>query len=61
MPRSRNRLIFRNNYKDVATGIETALSQAKTNDCIFIGGSTFVVAEALMYWQSMTDISPLSL
>ncbi|MEO1414662.1 MAG: folylpolyglutamate synthase/dihydrofolate synthase family protein [Bacteroidota bacterium] len=71
VPRGLNELTLRlraevfdlhgNNYKDVATGIETALNQAKTNDCIFIGGSTFVVAEALMYWQSMTDTSPLPL
>ncbi|MCX2477032.1 bifunctional folylpolyglutamate synthase/dihydrofolate synthase [Pedobacter sp. MC2016-05] len=36
-----------NNYPSVVLAKETAVKNAKKNDLVFIGGSTFVVAEAL--------------
>jgi dihydrofolate synthase/folylpolyglutamate synthase len=38
-----------NKYSTVQKAIEAAVSNAKENDLIFIGGSTFVVAEALEF------------
>lgn len=35
----------------VANGIKTALNMAQAEDLIYIGGSSFVVADALTYWQ----------
>ena len=34
-------------YSDVKSGISAAIASAKKNDLIFVGGSTFVVADAL--------------
>lgn len=34
-------------YSDVKSGISAAIANAKRNDLIFVGGSTFVVADAL--------------
>jgi dihydrofolate synthase / folylpolyglutamate synthase len=39
-------------YTKVSLGIDAALAQAGKEDLIFIGGSTFVVAEALDYFDS---------
>jgi len=36
-------------YPDVNSAIESALSQASDDDLIFIGGSTFIVADALKF------------
>ena len=38
-----------NSYKTVENAYKKALSQSNPNDCIFIGGSTFVVADFLYY------------
>lgn len=38
-----------NSYKTVENAYKKALSQSNPNDCIFIGGSTFVVADFLCY------------
>ena len=37
-------------FPSVASACETALSQAKDEDVVFVGGSTFVVAEALVFF-----------
>jgi dihydrofolate synthase/folylpolyglutamate synthase len=37
-------------YKSITEAIHAAKSKAHINDLIFIGGSTFVVAEALEYF-----------
>jgi len=34
-------------YPDVRSAFESALAEASENDVVFIGGSTFVVADAL--------------
>ncbi len=39
-------------YPAVAQAIDAALSQASGNDLIFIGGSTFVVADAIKYLKN---------
>jgi len=39
-----------NSYSTVKQAIEAAKKAAETNDIIFIGGSTFVVADALIYF-----------
>lgn len=41
-----------NAYKTVEEALESALSNAGVNDLIFIGGSTFTVADALVYWRN---------
>ena len=38
-----------NSYKTVENAYKKALSQSNPNDCIFVGGSTFVVADFLCY------------
>ena len=38
-----------NSYKTVENAYKKALSQSNPNDCIFVGGSTFVVADFLYY------------
>jgi dihydrofolate synthase/folylpolyglutamate synthase len=38
-------------YADVSMGIKAALTTASKNDMIFIGGSTFVVADALTFFE----------
>lgn len=43
-------------YPTVSSGIEAALAASASTDKIWIGGSTFVVAEALAFW----DARPLS-
>jgi len=35
----------------VARGLEDALRSAQRQDLVFVGGSIFVVAEALTYWD----------
>ena len=40
-----------NSYNTVKEAIKKALQKADKNDIIFIGGSTFIVAEALSYWD----------
>jgi len=39
-------------FTSVSEAIECAISNANVNDFIFIGGSNFVVGEALAYWNS---------
>ena len=39
-------------FDTVRSGLEAALEAAKPDDNIWVGGSTFVVAEALEYWDS---------
>ena len=43
-----------NKYNSVIQAIDTALKNAVENDFVFIGGSNFVVGEALEYWSSQT-------
>jgi dihydrofolate synthase/folylpolyglutamate synthase len=43
-----------NSYKTVENAYKKALSQSNPNDCIFIGGSTFVVADFLYYEEKNT-------
>lgn len=38
-------------YKDVKSAFKSALKNAKTNDLILIGGSTFVVADFLSFYR----------
>ena len=38
-----------NSYKSVENAYKKAFSQADPKDCIFVGGSTFVVADFLSY------------
>jgi len=38
-----------NSYKTVENAYKKALSQSNPNDCIFVGGSTFIVADFLYY------------
>jgi len=38
-------------YEIVNKAIKSAIENAEANDFIFIGGSTFIVAEALSYWE----------
>ncbi len=38
-----------NSYKTVENAYKKALSQSNPNDCIFVGGSTFIVADFLCY------------
>ncbi len=40
-----------NNYSSVSEAIEKALQNAEDNDLIFIGGSTFVAAEAIDFFK----------
>jgi dihydrofolate synthase/folylpolyglutamate synthase len=35
----------------VARGLEEALREAQPQDLVFVGGSIFVVAEALAHWD----------
>jgi folylpolyglutamate synthase/dihydropteroate synthase len=35
----------------VARGLEEALREAQSQDLVFVGGSIFVVAEALAHWD----------
>lgn len=44
-----------NSYDTVAKAIDDCLNQCKMNDMIYIGGSTFVVAEALGYFGYQID------
>ncbi|MHB9141532.1 MAG: glutamate ligase domain-containing protein, partial [Paludibacter sp.] len=37
-------------YKTVEQAITTAINDADSDDFVFIGGSNFVVGEALAYW-----------
>lgn len=39
-------------FNSVNEAIECAMSSAKENDFVFIGGSNFIVGEALAYWNS---------
>ena len=39
----------------VADAVKTALSIASSEDLIFIGGSSYVVAEAIQYWDGICD------
>lgn len=39
----------------VADAVKTALSTASSKDLIFIGGSSYVVAEAIQYWDGICD------
>ena len=41
-------------YKTVENAYKKALSQSNPNDCIFIGGSTYVVADFLYYEEKNT-------
>jgi dihydrofolate synthase/folylpolyglutamate synthase len=36
----------------VARGLEEALREAQPQDLVFVGGSIFVVAEALAHWDA---------
>ena len=38
-----------------AEPVKTALSIASSEDLIFIGGSSYVVAEAIQYWDGICD------
>jgi dihydrofolate synthase / folylpolyglutamate synthase len=38
-------------YSNVESALEAAIRLAKANELIFIGGSTFTVADALSYWK----------
>jgi dihydrofolate synthase/folylpolyglutamate synthase len=42
-------------YSSVETAFSTALQKADPKDLIFVGGSTFVVAEALEYWNQINS------
>ncbi len=42
-----------NSYESVEAGLKAALSQASPEDLIYVGGSTFVVAEVLEKWKAM--------
>lgn len=39
----------------VGSGIKAALENAKPEDMVFIGGSTFIVADALLYFQQINQ------
>lgn len=41
-----------NKYKTVENAINAAITKAAENDMIYIGGSAFVVADALQYWEN---------
>ena len=42
-------------FKNVSTAIENALKNYKKSDLIFIGGSTFIVAEAIEFFTNKSD------
>ena len=42
-----------NSYKSVENAYKKAFSQADPKDCIFVGGSTFVVADFLVYEEKI--------
>ena len=44
-------------YSSVQRAVEAALKYAKSDDLVFIGGSTFVVAEAIPYFMNLTAVS----
>jgi len=39
-------------YLTVKDALQAAMQEAQPNDVIFVGGSTFVVADALEYWEN---------
>ena len=51
MKKASERGLKGNAYPKVATAVESALHNAAEDDMIYIGGSTFVVAEALSVWK----------
>ncbi|MEG2513826.1 MAG: bifunctional folylpolyglutamate synthase/dihydrofolate synthase, partial [Bacteroidaceae bacterium] len=40
-------------YKDVPTALNAARAKAEADDFIFVGGSSFIVADLLLYIQSL--------
>lgn len=45
-----------NSFPSVSKAIEAALNQVKENDLLFIGGSTFIVADALLYFRNKNSV-----
>ena len=44
-------------YPNVEEAYNEAVKCADKNDCIYIGGSSFIVADLLTYLQKANDIS----
>ena len=48
-------------YPDVGTALKQARADARTEDFIFVGGSSFIVADLLTLWQNQVFRSDICL